>query len=75
MPGMDGFAVLSEMQRSEDLRCIPVIIVTSKDLTGDERAWLRERAVAVVTKDAETRGRLVEALKRQIPRRQDPGRP
>ena len=67
MPVMNGFAVLSEMQRDPALSSIPVIVVTSKDLTGGERNWLREHAVSVVAKDAGTREQLVDALERQIP--------
>ncbi len=67
MPVMNGFAVLSEMQRDPALSSIPVIVVTSKDLTGGERNWLREHAVSVIAKDAGTREQLVDALERQIP--------
>ena len=67
MPVMNGFAVLSEMQRDPSLSGIPVIVVTSKDLTGGERNWLREHAVSVIAKDAGTREQLVDALERQIP--------
>jgi CheY-like chemotaxis protein len=66
MPRLDGFAVLREMQAAPDLCDIPVIVVTSKDLDAGERATLREGAAAVVTKGGETRGALVEALRRQV---------
>jgi signal transduction histidine kinase/CheY-like chemotaxis protein/HAMP domain-containing protein len=66
MPEMDGFQTLNEMQQSPELRNIPVVVVTSKDLSTSELKWLRDRAVAVVTKGANSRSQLVEALERQI---------
>lgn len=66
MPEMDGFQTLNEMQRVPELRKIPVMIVTSKDLSANELNWLRDRAVAVVTKGASSRTQLVKALERQI---------
>ncbi|RLP22141.1 response regulator [Mesorhizobium sp. YM1C-6-2] len=66
MPEMDGFETLSEMQRIPELQNIPVVVVTSKDLSANELNWLRDRAVAVVAKGANSRSQLVEALERQI---------
>ena len=66
MPEMDGFETLSEMQQIPELQNIPVVVVTSKDLSANELNWLRDRAVAVVTKGANSRSQLVEALERQI---------
>ena len=42
MPGMDGFAVLDAMKRTEALREIPVIVVTAKELTAQERQRLAQ---------------------------------
>ena len=66
MPEMDGFETLNEMQQIPELQNIPVVVVTSKDLSAKELNWLRDRAVAVVTKGANSRSQLVEALERQI---------
>ncbi|MBB4186505.1 response regulator [Sinorhizobium terangae] len=66
MPEMDGFQTLSEMQRIPELQNIPVVVVTSKDLSSNELIWLRDRAVAVVNKGANSRSQLVKALERQI---------
>ena len=66
MPEMDGFQTLNEMQQVRELQNIPVVIVTSKDLSANELKWLRDRAVAVVTKGANSRSQLVDALERQI---------
>ena len=42
MPEMDGFAVLDALKRSEPLRAIPVIVVTAKELTAQERQRLAQ---------------------------------
>ncbi|PDT48713.1 MULTISPECIES: response regulator [Sinorhizobium] len=73
MPEMDGFQTLSEMQGIPELQNIPVVVVTSKDLSANELRWLRERAVAVVNKGANSRSQLVEALERQIASRETAG--
>jgi signal transduction histidine kinase/CheY-like chemotaxis protein/HAMP domain-containing protein len=73
MPEMDGFQTLNEMQRIPELQNIPVVVVTSKDLSANELRWLRDRAVAVVNKGANSRSQLVEALERQIASRETVG--
>jgi threonine synthase len=40
MPNVDGFAVLDELKSDEDLRDLPVVVVTAKDLTAQERERL-----------------------------------
>ncbi len=40
MPEMDGFGVLDAMRADEELREIPVVVVTAKELTPGERARL-----------------------------------
>ncbi|WP_085027343.1 response regulator [Ensifer aridi] len=73
MPEMDGFQTLSEMQSVPELQNIPVVVVTSKDLSANELSWLRDRAVAVVNKGANSRSQLVAALERQIGSRETAG--
>lgn len=50
MPRMDGFEVLERIQDDEGTRFIPVIVLTGKELTDDERRFLRFRTFAVLEK-------------------------
>ena len=40
MPVLDGFGFLAEMRANPDWQEIPVIVVTAKDLTPEERTEL-----------------------------------
>jgi adenylate cyclase len=52
MPVMDGFEFLLEMHASEKWRGIPVIVLTAKDLTSNERQVLDGSVQQVFEKDA-----------------------
>jgi len=66
MPNLDGFDVLGELQNHEELRSMPVIVVTSKDLSREELAWLKKNAATVVRKGASGRAELISAIRRHI---------
>jgi signal transduction histidine kinase/CheY-like chemotaxis protein len=55
MPEVTGFEVLERLKAEPSTRDIPVIVFTSKPLADDERAWLEQRAVAVLSKEAASR--------------------
>ncbi len=50
MPGMDGYAVISELRRNNQTRDIPVIFVTAMDTAEDEERGLGLGAVDYITK-------------------------
>jgi signal transduction histidine kinase/CheY-like chemotaxis protein/HAMP domain-containing protein len=50
MPEMDGFEFLDEIRRHEEWRDIPVIVITARDVTAEERARLNGRVESVVQK-------------------------
>ncbi|MDF1586749.1 response regulator [Marinimicrococcus flavescens] len=66
MPGMDGFQLLAAVKQRPALADLPVIVVTSKDLTRDELDWLKTHAGEVVMKGERGRAELVAALKRHV---------
>ena len=51
MPEVDGFTFMEEMRRREDLSQVPVVVVTAKDLTAEERKRLNGGVQAVLQKD------------------------
>ena len=50
MPDMDGFEVLKELQKREDLKDLPVMILTAADLTEAEKKALGKNVKEVVLK-------------------------
>src|SRR2546425_11896937 len=50
MPEMDGFTLLAELRKSPQLCKIPVVVVTSKDLTATERQLLNINVDRVIQK-------------------------
>jgi signal transduction histidine kinase/CheY-like chemotaxis protein len=63
MPAPDGFEVLARLRERGEWREIPVIVVTAKDLTADERARLDESARRVIRKGADFRLLVQEVLR------------
>lgn len=69
MPVMDGFGFLSAVAQHPEYREIPVVVVTAKDLTPEERRMLGSRVDQVVEKGAIDRDRLLADIAEFIGRR------
>ena len=52
MPEMDGFEFAEHMRKNEQWRSIPVIIITSKDLTADEISRLNGNVERILRKES-----------------------
>ncbi len=63
MPGMDGFEFLSALRAEPAWRSIPVVVLTSKDLTRDDRARLSGQVEAVIQKGAYRRDDLLKEIR------------
>jgi PAS domain S-box-containing protein len=63
MPIMDGFEFLVELRKREDAAAIPVIVVTAKDLTEDDRRCLSGGVARIVQKGALTRQELLAQVR------------
>jgi CheY-like chemotaxis protein len=62
MPVMDGFGFLAKMRAQPEWQHIPVIVVTAKDLTEDDRNRLKGMVEEVLEKNAYTREQLLERM-------------
>ncbi|RZK82536.1 MAG: response regulator [Pedobacter sp.] len=50
MPGMDGYQAMAEMNRTPELKDIPVIAVTAQAMVGDRERCIDAGAVGYVSK-------------------------
>jgi CheY-like chemotaxis protein len=66
MPDMDGFELLAALREHEDWRAIPVIVLTAKDLTADERQRLTANAQAIIQKGAYGREELLREIRDRV---------
>jgi len=64
MPDLDGFAVLEKIRGNPETRDLPVIVVTAKDLTNEDRIKLSGNVFSVLEKRAATSGTLLAEIKR-----------
>ncbi|HEX3120587.1 MAG TPA: ATP-binding protein [Candidatus Acidoferrum sp.] len=64
LPGESGMQMLSELRNDNRDRDIPVLILTSKDLTLSEQNFLRQNANSVVRKDGAWHETLLDQMRR-----------
>jgi CheY-like chemotaxis protein len=63
MPGMDGFTFAAEVRRHPEWRSIPIVVVTSQDLSNEDRRRLNGHVDTVIRKDGSTREALLEQVR------------
>ena len=66
MPVMDGFDFLLEMHANTAWQDIPVIVLTAKDLTGEDRLILSGRVEQIVEKGACAHEQVVNLLRQVV---------
>ncbi|NJR60623.1 MAG: response regulator [Cyanobacteria bacterium CRU_2_1] len=54
MPEMDGFGFIAELQKRDEWRSLPVVVITAKDITQDDERRLRGRVERILEKGAYT---------------------
>lgn len=64
MPDMDGFAVLEMIRSDPATRNLPVIVVTAKDLTAEDREKLTGKVSSILAKSDTTSTALLEEIKK-----------
>jgi HAMP domain-containing protein/CheY-like chemotaxis protein len=60
LPDMTGFEVLERLRDTPELRDLPVVVFTGRELSADEDAQLHSLARSVVVKDVESPERLLD---------------
>jgi GAF domain-containing protein/CheY-like chemotaxis protein len=63
MPEMDGFEVVAELRRHEAWRAIPIVVVTAKELTAEDRQRLNGYVERVLEKGAYSRDTLLAEVR------------
>jgi CheY-like chemotaxis protein len=63
LPGMDGFQFLAELRQTPAWRSIPIVVVTAKDLTLEDRRYLNSYVEGVLQKGAYSREELLREIR------------
>ena len=66
MPEMDGFEFLARLRSTKDGASIPVIVVTAKQLSAADTAFLKDRVQAVMQKAGNDIDSVLDAIRRQV---------
>ena len=67
MPVMDGFNFVNELRRDEEHSDIPVVVVTAKDLTTEDRGRLEGAVETIVAKDSDFEDQLLAQVRERMP--------
>ncbi|MCU0513290.1 MAG: ammonium transporter [Anaerolineae bacterium] len=66
MPEMDGFQFVAAVQQSDVLRRVPIIVLTAKDLTGQDIDRLNGYVEQIVTKQSYTPDQLMQEVRQLV---------
>nr|MBA3776655.1 response regulator [Betaproteobacteria bacterium] len=60
LPDISGFELLAEVQRDPELRDVPIVVFTGRELSGAEEEQLRRMAKSIVLKGVQSPERLLD---------------
>jgi CheY-like chemotaxis protein len=60
LPDISGFELLAQVQQEPDVRDVPVVVFTGKELSADEETRLRRMAKSIVLKGVQSPERLLD---------------
>jgi CheY-like chemotaxis protein len=66
MPEMDGFEFVAEFRRREAWRGIPIVVITAKDLSRDDRERLNGYVQTILQKGAHDRDTLLAEVRELV---------
>jgi signal transduction histidine kinase/CheY-like chemotaxis protein len=73
MPMMDGFELLERVRAQSQYAELPIVVLTAKELTDEERKFLAEKTLLVLSKSAQPIGSLGSALSSIVGKRKQTG--
>ncbi len=62
MPEMDGFGFVENLRKREEWRGVPVVVITAKELTAEDRLRLSGYVEKILAKSAQTRDDLLREV-------------
>ena len=69
MPVMNGFDFIRELRKNPELRNIPVVILTAKDLTVEDRQQLKGNVEQILQKGDYSRDQLLNEVRELVKHR------
>jgi PAS domain S-box-containing protein len=63
MPELDGFGFIEELRRRDEWRKIPVVVLTAKDISSEDRARLEGFTTAVLVKKGQSPDGLIREMR------------
>ncbi|HEY9710221.1 MAG TPA: response regulator, partial [Oculatellaceae cyanobacterium] len=75
MPQMDGFTFVNKLQQRESWRSIPVVVLTAKDITPEDRLRLNGYVENILQKEAYTCEELLGQVSTLVSSLHSPGNP
>lgn len=66
MPGMDGFDFVAELRKHEVWQALPVVILTAKDITPEDRSQLNGQVERIVQKGAYNRDQILHEIRNLV---------
>jgi CheY-like chemotaxis protein len=63
MPELDGFGFVAELRRNPDWRAIPIVVITAKDVTPEDRRRLNGQVETVIAKGGTAREELLSEVR------------
>ena len=70
MPEVNGFDVVEALREDPDTATIPILVVTAKEITNEDRAMLGSRVASIMEKSEFDSGRFTTELRRAMSGRQ-----
>jgi signal transduction histidine kinase/DNA-binding response OmpR family regulator len=73
MPEMDGFQFVDHVRQHEAWRAIPIVVVTAKDLTAEDRLRLNGYVTDIISKDTRDQEELLAEVSKMVKTRLQKG--